>query len=73
LTLVASNFLFYYGYLDNPANIINFIRLFGVIVVAILSWKFLGDVLTRKQFVLMSLALLLLILFIFADQLLALV
>jgi len=66
-TNVASAFLYYYGYLDNPANIINFIRLFGVVTTTILAWIFLKDRLTPKQIILMAIAFVLLVLFIFAD------
>jgi drug/metabolite transporter (DMT)-like permease len=68
---VASAFLYYYGYLDNPANIVNFIRLFGVVTTTILAWIFLKDRLTQKQIVLMSIAFVLLILFIFVDNITA--
>jgi drug/metabolite transporter (DMT)-like permease len=69
---VASAFLYYYGYLDNPANIINFVRLFGVVTTTILAWIFLRDRLTQRQIVLMSIAFVLLVLFIFADGIQAL-
>lgn len=62
---VGANFLFYYGYLDNPANIINFMRLFGIVVTAVLSWIFLRDILTKKQILLMVSAFVVLMLFIF--------
>ena len=65
---IAAAFLYYYGYLDNPANIINFVRLFGVVTTTILAWIFLKDRLTRRQIILMSIAFVLLILFIFADN-----
>jgi drug/metabolite transporter (DMT)-like permease len=70
---VASAFLYYYGYLDNPANIINFVRLFGVVTTTILAWIFLKDRLTQRQIVLMSVAFVLLVLFIFADNIIAIV
>ena len=72
LGLVWWNFMFYYWYLDNPANIINFIRLFSIIVTAILSWIFLKDYMTKKQIWLMSVAFLLLVMFIFAEDILSL-
>lgn len=68
---VAAGFLYYYGYLDNPANIINFVRLFAVVTTTILAWIFLKDRLRQKQIVLMSIAFVLLILFIFADNITA--
>lgn len=70
---VASAFLYYYGYLDNPANIINFIRLFSVVTTTILVWIFLKDRLTKKQIILMTIAFVLLILFVFADNIIALI
>lgn len=69
---VASAFLYYYGYLDNPANIVNFIRLFGVVTTTILAWIFLKDRLTPKQIILMGIAFVLLMLFVGSDWLLAL-
>lgn len=68
---VAAGFLYYYGYLDNPANIINFVRLFAVVTTTILAWIFLKDRLRQKQIILMSIAFVLLILFIFADNITA--
>jgi drug/metabolite transporter (DMT)-like permease len=70
---VASAFLYYYGYLENPANIINFVRLFGVVTTTILAWIFLKDRLTQRQIVLMSVAFVLLVLFIFADNIIAII
>lgn len=61
---VWANFLFYYGYLDNPANIINFIRLFAIIVAAALGRWFLHDKLTKKQIYLMLAAFAVLVLFV---------
>lgn len=70
LWLVGWNFMFYYGYLDNPANIINFIRLFSIIATAIFSWIFLKDYMSKKQIWLMIAAFLVLIIFIFAEDIL---
>ncbi len=70
---VAAAFLYYYGYLDNPANIINFVRLFGVVTTTVLAWIFLNDRLTKREIILMSIAFVLLILFIFADNIVALI
>lgn len=65
---VGANFLFYFAYLDNPANIVNFIRLFSIIASAILSWVFLKDYLTKKQLLLMLCAFIILIAFIFGEN-----
>jgi len=72
LSNVGSAFLYYYGYLDNPANIVNFIRLFGVVTTTILAWIFLKDKLTPKQIVLMGIAFILLMLFVASDWIVAL-
>lgn len=61
---VWANFLFYYGYLDNPANIINFIRLFAIIVTAIFSRIFFKDKLTQKQLYLMMVGFVVLVAFV---------
>jgi len=69
---VASAFLYYYGYLENPANIINFIRLFGVVTTTILAWIFLKDRLTQRQIILMVIAFVLLMLFVGSDWIMTL-
>lgn len=68
LGIVGWTFLFYYGYIDTPANIINFIRLLGIVAATIFGWIFLKDSLTQKQSILMILALIVLILFLFIDK-----
>jgi drug/metabolite transporter (DMT)-like permease len=68
LGIVWGTFLFYYGYIDTPANIINFIRLLGIVAATIFGWIFLQDKLTKKQSVLMLAALAILIGFIFVGQ-----
>jgi len=63
--IILANFLFYFAYLDTPANLVNFVRLFSVVVTAILAWIFLKDSLSKRSIVLMSIALLLLVAFLF--------
>lgn len=61
---VWANFLFYYGYQDNPANVINFIRLFYIITTAFFGRWFLHDKLSRKQLYLMLTAFAILVVFV---------
>lgn len=65
LGIVWGTFLFYYGYQDNPANIINFIRLLGIVAATIFGRFFLKDSLTHKQLILMIAGFIVLIAFIF--------
>lgn len=70
LGIVGWTFFFYYGYQDNPANIINFIRLLAIVVATIFGRVFLKDTLTRKQSLLMIAAFVILILFLFIEKIL---
>lgn len=65
LGIVWGTFLFYYGYKDNPANIINFIRLLSIVTAAIFGRVFLKDMLTQKQTMLMLSGFAVLVVFIF--------
>lgn len=53
----------YYAYQTNPANLINFIKLFSLITTSVLCRLFLNDKLTKKQVCLMGCALAVLITF----------
>lgn len=70
LGIVWGTFLFYYGYKDNPANVINFIRLLAIVAATIFGRVFLKDTLTRKQSILMIIAFIVLILFLFIEKIL---
>lgn len=70
LALVAGNFLMYYAYLDTAANIVNVIRLFSIVTTAIFARVILKDRMSKRNIVLMSIAFTILILFIFAEDLL---
>ncbi len=56
--------LHYYAYDTNPANLINFVKLFSIITAAVLCRIFLNDKLSRRQILLMILALIVLVLFV---------
>lgn len=71
-TIVTGNFLLYYGYLDTPANIVNVIRLFSIIVTALLARIFLKDKLSKRNMILMGIAFVILILFVFAEEIIKL-
>jgi len=73
LGLVWGNFLFYYWYLENPANNINFIRLLSIVATSVFSRIFLKDYMSKKQIGLMTIALAILVVFIFAEELLGLI
>lgn len=70
--LVWAGTLFYYAYLHNPANIINFMSLLTVFWTAIFSRIFLWDHLSKKQIWLMIAAFIVLIIFVFVDDLMGL-
>ena len=65
LTNVAFATLTYVGYQTNPANLINFIKLFSIVTASVLSRIFLKDYLTKKQVILLISAFILLIVFLF--------
>ena len=69
-TLAAANViagsLYLYAYESNPANLINFIKLFSLVVTMVFCWIFLKDVLTKKQVGLILAALGVLICFLIA-------
>lgn len=53
----------YYAYQTNPANLINFVKMFSLITTSTLCWIFLGDKLTKKQVLLMVVAIIVLVSF----------
>ena len=62
---VISAYLTYYGYQTNQANTVNVIRLFGIPCAAIMCWIFLKDKLSKKQIILLIIAFLAMIGFLF--------
>lgn len=66
--ITINGYLWYYAYLDNPANVINFIGLFNVVFVAIFGRIFLGDKLSKKQIIIMTLALIVLAAFVLSPS-----
>ncbi len=69
LSLTAGSLLLYYAYINTPANVVNVLRLFGIIVTALLTRIFLKDTMSKRNIILMSFSFIILILFIFSDQL----
>lgn len=59
--------LHYYAYATNPANLINFIKLFSIVTTATLCRIFLNDKLSRKQVLLMVVAILVLVAFLIVE------
>ncbi len=64
-SLVLWSFLLYYAYLDTPANIVNVIRLFTIISTSILAWIFIKDKMSKRNIILMIIAFVILMWFIF--------
>jgi len=68
-----SAFMFYYAFVENPANVVIFIALLAIVFTWIFGWIFLKDYLTKKQICLIIAAFAVLTLFVFVDDLLLLI
>lgn len=61
LFMALNTYLTYYGYQTNPANVVNVVKLFTVPVAALGAWILFKDALSRKQSILLVIAVVLMV------------